>query len=450
MNPGKIVGAPPMDRHLRAAAPPLIAVDTLLDFSRDGGLTGHLELCSGVGACRKKVDGTMCPSYRATLDEGQSTRGRATMLKAVLSGTTGDTGLSDPRLKEVMDLCLECKACKSECPSNVDMAKLKYEWLHHLNRCKGIRFRSWLFAHPGLVGKMGSASASMANRVQELPLVRHGLERLVGIDRRRPLPRFAGQTFDQWWDRRGLTPRRTPRGPVMLLADTFTRYHEPEIGRAAVRLLHAWGFEVRVPDLRCCGRPLISKGLLNEARANAEWNVSQLQPWMRQGIPLVGLEPSCVVAYRDEYRDFRLGDAADEVAEQTWLLEDFLASLPPDEAPYAPQDAELLFHGHCHQRAVLGTSGTLAALRAVPGYRVTETASGCCGMAGSFGFEREHYDLSLKIGELSILPSVRSAPSAAMVVAHGTSCRQQIRDGAGRTAIHPAIALERALLEDGV
>jgi Fe-S oxidoreductase len=484
MNPGKIVDAPPMNEHLRIIPGyQTMQVDTILDFSRDGGFARAVEMCSGVGACRKNQDGAMCPSYRATREEKHSTRGRANMLRMVLSGqavlesandvvratnaggqastssssqhptpNTQHPTLADPRVKEVLDLCLECKACKSECPSNVDMAKLKYEYLFHHHERYGTPLRARVFGHVAKLSRAGSMAAPLANWFQNLPFVRALMETQLGIDRRRSLPAYAGQSFEAWWAGHRSGPRAGSRGEVVLFIDTFANYHEPEVAQAAVRVLEAFGYRVHAPKLRCCGRPMISKGLLREARANAEHNVLALAPEVRRGVPVIGLEPSCVVSFLDEYRELRLGEAADVVAGGTWMLENFLAvhhASDPD-LPFGETPREVRVHGHCHQKAVIGTGPMLRALRMVPGYRVEEIKSGCCGMAGTFGYEKEHYDLSQQIGELSVFPPMRSAPPDALLVAPGTSCRHQIRDATGRHPVHPAEALALALVEEPV
>jgi len=474
MNPGKIVEGPPMNQNLRYGGGfRMLPVDTTLDFSRDGGFGAAVEMCSGVGACRKNLDGAMCPSFRATREEMHSTRGRANILRMVLSGQASLQGpgaanrgpgsgfggqgpaapdpLADARIHEVLDLCLECKACKSECPSNVDMAKLKYEFLSHYHQAHGTPLRARMFAQVAKLSRAAAMIAPFANWVQELPFVRGLMERRLGIDRRRPLPRYAEQTFDAWW-RLHRAPPHAPRGEVALFVDTFANYQEPEVARAAVRVLEAFGYRVRVPTLRCCGRPMISKGLLREARENADFNVRALAPVARQGIPIIGLEPSCVVTFLDEYREFRLGEAADVVAADTWMLEDFLAVHHGNDAagPFRETPRRLLVHGHCHQKALVGTSRMLQTLRMVPGYQVDEVKSGCCGMAGTFGYETEHYDLSLQIGEISVFPPIRSAPEDTLLVAPGTSCRHQIQDATGRAAVHPAQALAAALAEEPI
>ena len=457
MNPGKIVDAPPMDANLRIGGGyQTIPVSTILDFSRDGGFARAVELCSGVGACRKNLDGTMCPSYRATRDEAHSTRGRANVLRMVLSGQAkpvdgGRSELADPRVHEVLDLCLECKACKSECPSNVDMAKMKYEFLSTYHEKHGTPLRARFFGGVAGLNRLAALAPRVANKVQEWPATRTLMERVLGIDARRPLPRYADATFLRWFRSRRPASDGSA-GDVLLIADTFTNYQEPDIGKAAVRLLEAFGYRVVVPHLRCCGRPQISKGLLREARASAEYNVEQLLPWVRNGTPILGLEPSCTVTFRDEYADFGLGEPAREVAANTWLVQDFLAERHGAEArlPFSALSREVRLHGHCHQKAVFGTARTVQALKMASGFRVTEIPSGCCGMAGSFGYEREHYDLSLQIGEQSLFGHVRSAPEGALIVAPGTSCRHQLADVLGVRALHPVQALELALSEGEV
>jgi Fe-S oxidoreductase len=332
------------------------------------------------------------------------------------------------------------------------MAKLKYEFLSHYHQRYGTPLRAKLFAHVAKSSRIGSAFAPLANWAQSLPVVKGLLEQHVGIDSRRALPAYAHQSFEAWWRTHRPEPRAGTRGEVVLFVDTFANDHEPEIAQAAVRVLEAFGYRVHAPTLRCCGRPMISKGLLREARANAEYNTLALAPLVRSGLPVIGLEPSCLVTFLDEYREFRLGEAADEVARNCWLLEDFLAArhASDPDLPFAETPREVRVHGHCHQKALLGTARMLRALRMVPGYRVEEIKSGCCGMAGTFGYEKEHYDLSLQIGELSLFPPVRDAPADALIVAPGTSCRQQIRDATGRHPLHPAQALALALREEPV
>jgi len=310
MNPGNLVASPPVTEHLRYGAgyktwEPI----TLLDFSAQGGFAASVEMCNGVGACRKKLEGTMCPSYMATRDEEHSTRGRANALRAVLSGRVPPAEFTGKRLYEVMDLCLECKGCKAECPSNVDMAKMKYEFLYHYYQANGLPLRNRLFGRIAQLNRLMSRLPAFANWMNALPFNRWVMEKVMGIDRRRPLPALAAQTFTDWFARRP-APTAAPRGEVVLFHDTFVTYNTPEIGRAAVELLEAAGYKVVLVDRKCCGRPLISKGMLTEAREHAAWNVARLYPYAARGVAIVGLEPSCLLTLGDEYVDLLRTDEA--------------------------------------------------------------------------------------------------------------------------------------------
>jgi Fe-S oxidoreductase len=357
-----------------------------------------------------------------------------------------------------MDLCLECKGCKAECPSNVDMAKLKYEFLHHYYQANGLPLRNRLFGRIARLNRVASRFPSAFNRLAALGASRWLLEKAAGIDRRRPLPPIAEETFTEWFKRTepGRASLRPPTveaglaGPVtralVLFHDTFVTYNAPEIGRAAVRLLEALGYRIVLVDRKCCGRPLISKGLLAEAREHAAWNVARLHPYAARGVAIVGLEPSCLLTLRDESVDLLRTDEARTVARQSLLLEEFLLrergrGLAP---AFGARGRRALLHGHCHQKALVGTAPTVAAL-AWAGYEVTEVDSGCCGMAGSFGFEREHYDVSVALGNRRLAPAVKAVPPETEVVASGISCRQQIEHLTGRRAKHPAELLWEAL-----
>ncbi|MBI2462529.1 MAG: FAD-binding protein [Candidatus Rokubacteria bacterium] len=446
MNPGKIVDSPPMTENLRYG--PTYRTwepSTLLDFSGQGGVAAAVEMCNGVGACRKRLDGAMCPSYMATGDEEHSTRGRANALRAVLSGALPREEFTGRRLHEVLDLCLECKACKAECPANVDMAKLKYEFLAHYHAAHGLPLRNRLFGRIETLNRLGSRLAPLSNWIAGSAPSRWLLERFAGIDRRRPLPPFARQPFTAWF-RRHAPSGDGRRGRVALFHDTFVTYNAPAIGIAATRFLEAAGYQVVLPDKRCCGRPLISKGMLGEARAHAAWNVARLLPLVQEGVPVVGLEPSCLLTLRDEYVDLLRSPEAKAVAEASVLFEEFLRR--EAEAwkglTFAPGPGRVLLHGHCHQKALAGTAATVAALRRA-GYEVGEVDAGCCGMAGAFGFEREHYDLSLAIAARRLVPALRAAGEGVEVCAPGVSCRQQIEHTTGRRARHPAELLWAAL-----
>jgi Fe-S oxidoreductase len=446
LNPGNIVDAPPMTEHLRYG-PEYRAwePETLLDFSGQGGFAGAVEMCNGIGVCRKKLEGTMCPSYMATLDEEHSTRGRANALRAVLAGKVPRSEFTGRRLYEVLDLCLECKACKAECPANVDMAKLKYEFLAHYYRANGLPLRNRLFGRIHTLARIGSALAPLSNWIARSAPHRWLLERLAGIDRRRPLPAFASRSFERWfasWRPAG----DGSRGAVLLFHDTFNTYQTPDVAIAATRLLDALGYRVVPADRRCCGRPMISKGMLDEARAVAADNVARLVGAAREGRPIVGLEPSCLLTLRDEYPELVRTEDARVVARQSFLLEEFLQRewANGHRPRFAGNGRTALLHGHCHQKAMIGTGPTVAVLKTA-GYEVREVDAGCCGMAGSFGFEAEHYDLSVRIAERRLAPVVRAAGADVAVCAPGISCRQQVEHTTGRTPQHPAELLWEAL-----
>ncbi|MGH7305484.1 MAG: FAD-binding and (Fe-S)-binding domain-containing protein [Candidatus Rokuibacteriota bacterium] len=446
MNPGNIVAPAAVTDHLRYGTQYTTwEPKTLLDFSEQGGFAASIEMCNGVGACRKTLEGTMCPSYMATKDEEHSTRGRANALRAVLSGRLPPKEFTGRRLYEVMDLCLECKGCKAECPSNVDMAKLKYEFLHHYYQANGLPLRNRLFGRIARVNRLGARLPGLVNWISSLGPSRWALEKLAGIDRRRPLPALAAQTFTDWFGRR-TAPAAAPRGEVVLFNDTFTTYNVPEIARAAVGVLEAAGYRVVLVDRKCCGRPLISKGMLAEAREHAAWNVERLAPYARRGVPIIGLEPSCLLTLRDETVDLIRTEEARVVARQSFLFEEFLIRERGRglALSFGAAGRKALLHGHCHQKALVGTAPTIAALRWA-GFEVEEVDSGCCGMAGSFGFEREHYDVSVALGNRRLAPAVKAAAAETEIVAPGISCRQQIEHLAGRRAKHPAEVLHESL-----
>jgi Fe-S oxidoreductase len=440
MNPGKIVDAPAMTESLKIS-PQYKTWEprTTLDFSAQGGFARAVEMCSGMGECRKKLDGTMCPSYMGTLDEEHSTRGRANALRNVIAGLVPKDEFTGKRLHDVMDLCLECKACKAECPSNVDMAKLKYEFLDHYHRANGLPLRNRIFGAIAALNRIGSTLAPVSNWLAGSSLNRWLMEIFAGIDRRRPLPAFAGETFEDWF-RRHPQVGQAASGEVVLFHDTFNNYNTPNVAIAAVRFLEKSGYRVVLVDKKCCGRPMISKGMLSQAKENAAWNVDRLAPYAAKGTAIVGLEPSCLLALRDEYPEFVRTETAKSVAKNSFLFEEFImreigaGRLKLDANG---QGRKVLLHGHCHQKALVGTAPTIAMLKAA-GHEVSEVDSGCCGMAGSFGFEKEHYDLSIKIGNRRLAPAVQSAGAEVEVVAPGISCRQQIEHLAGRQAKHPA------------
>ena len=405
-----------------------------------------MEMCSGVGACRKPSGGTMCPSYMVTRDEMHSTRGRANALRLVMSGDLPEGGWSNETLHESLDLFLQCKACKSECPSNVDMAKLKAEVLYQSYRGRPAPLGSLLMAHIDRLNPIGSATAPLANATLRHPAFRWLLEQALGIDRRRVLPLFEHDHLRRWFRQHAVDPRAGTRGKVVLLDDCFTTYNTPAVGRAAVRVLEASGYAVELAGLQCCGRPAISKGLLDRARTLARDNVARLAPVAASGVPILGCEPSCLLTLVDEYRDFRLGSDAVLVASAAQLIDAFVAdpARVPD-LPLTPLEGRVLLHGHCHQKALVGTGGTVAALRRVPGLEVKELDSGCCGMAGSFGYELGHYELSAALANRVLLPALAADPTARLV-APGFSCRSQVHGLAGVLALHPIEVLAERLI----
>jgi FAD/FMN-containing dehydrogenase/Fe-S oxidoreductase len=451
-NPGNIVDAPFITDHLRHDAnrsPP--PIDTATDFTDEGGLLRAVELCNGAGACLKGTDGVMCPSFMVTHDEEHSTRGRANALRAVLSGRVAVDALGGPRLREVMDLCIGCKACKAECPSAVDLARLKVEYLAHYYRRNPVPLRARFFAGIGRTSRFLSGwPAPLVNALLRPPPVRWALEKWLGVSRRRRLPRFASRPFPPAWSRRRGAPRAKTGGPsVLLFCDSFNAFGETENALAAAEVLEAAGLTVQVTDHGCCGRPMLSQGLVNRARQAAKRVVDSLTPFVEQGVPVVGLEPSCLLTLRDEYAHLLPGDPrVDRLAEHAFLFEEFLDRLREEgrlDLRFTDRPRSILIHGHCHEKALVGTGPLRRVLSLPPGYEVTEIDGGCCGMAGAFGYEVEHQAISMQMAELRLLPAIRAASADTLIVAPGVSCRQQILDGTGRGALHPAKVLREAL-----
>ncbi len=449
LNPGKVVNAPELTEDLRwGAAYRTLPIETELSFQSEGGFARAIEMCNGAGVCRKRAAGTMCPSYHATMDEEHSTRGRANALRAAMAGILPEEEFTSPRMYEVLDLCLACKACKTECPSNVDMAKIKYEWLGHYYRKHGVPLQANAFGRIEAFYRLGSKAGRLANWASSLTPVKWLSEKLLHVDRRRSLPRFAPATFRKWFANRKPRSGAGRRGAVVLFDDCFLNYNYPQVGRAAVELLEAAGYAVQLADKRCCGRPMLSKGLLGEARKAAEHNLRELGRYADQAVPIVGCEPSCLLTLRDEYADLVPGAAAGLVAQGAWMLDELLVRLARDgdlDIDWAPGSRDVLFHGHCHQKAQIGTEATLEALRLVPGLAVKEIDSGCCGMAGSFGFEVGHYEISRKIGSERLFPAVEAAGPDTEIAVAGASCRQQIEHFTSRRPRHVAEILSDSL-----
>lgn len=437
-NPNKITDAPPMTENLRfGPAYRAQPIKTFFSFEREGGFERAIEMCNGNGECRKRLTGTMCPSYMVTSEEKHSTRGRANALRAALSGHLPAEALTGDELYDVLDLCLECKGCKGECPSNVDMAKLKYEFLAQYYTRHPMPLRSRLFGHIASLNQIGHTFAPVSNWVAGSAPFHWLLDRFVGIDSRRTLPPFARQTFAEWFRKTPRATRADPSRTVALLNDTYTNFNAPSIGRAAVKVLEALGYSVVLAEMQCCGRPMISKGLISAARSHARANVTSLARYAEQSIPVIGLEPSCLLTLRDEYPDLVDDSRAEQVAHNALMIEEFLArelDAKPDVLSFQSVPREILLHGHCHQKALIGTASSLRVLGAL-NTTVREIDSGCCGMAGSFGYEKEHYEVSKAIGARRLMPAIQAAPDAA-IVASGISCRQQVAHFTGRKAVH--------------
>jgi Fe-S oxidoreductase len=451
LNPGKVVDGPAMEENFRVP-PGAVVPDppTVFDYSAQGGFFKSVELCNGNGACRKTHGGAMCPSYRATREEKDTTRARANALRLALVGTGGGevgqgqghghgrghgkSPIAERWIHEVMDLCLSCKACKAECPSNVDVAKLKAEYLQAYYARRPRPLGHLLVKNIDELSPLGARWARLTNWLSRRRFARGLLEALAGIDRRRSLPELHRDHLRAWFARRAgsVSDRR-----VLLLDDCFTTYQEPHIGRAAVEVLERAGCEVELAGV-CCGRAMISKGFLTEARAMARKGVARLAAAAAAGVPILGLEPSCILTLADEWPELVPGPEAKAVAAVAEPVEAWVARQVRDnglslEVPRRP--GKVLLHPHCHQRALIGPDGSADALR-LAGADVTVLDAGCCGMAGAFGYEKGHYDVSVAIANLELVPALKADPDAA-VVATGTSCRHQIKDLTGRVALHP-------------
>ena len=463
-NPGKIVDAPGIRENLRFGSDyETRPVKTLFDFSDFGGIARAAEQCGGVGACRKTLSGTMCPSFMATREEADSTRGRANALRLAISGQLTGVGLGDEQLEPVLDLCLECKACKTECPTGVDVARMKSEYLHQLHQRTGIPRRVRLFAHTARLAQWGSRLAPFSNWLLRSYPVRLFNEYGFGLDRRRRPPAFARRTFLDWWHREHSPHVARPvrqLTTVALFADTFSNYFEPAQAIASARLAERLGVQVMVPEQVCCGRPLISKGLLDAAQQQAARTTATLFPLVAQGIPILFCEPSCYSAVVDDHPHLLRGveqERAMQVAKNCQTFEQWAAAthqaLEP-EFQFSTGPEKILVHGHCHQKALTGTGSMIELLNAIPGSTVTELDTGCCGMAGSFGYEREHFDVSREIGRQKLFPAIeaslahQSGVPDTCVVAPGFSCRQQIAHFTGATPVAPASLLESLLPDE--
>jgi Fe-S oxidoreductase len=447
LNPGKIVDAPPIASNLRfGAGYQTPNPESWFDYSEFGGLGRAVEMCSGVGACRKKLSGTMCPSYMATRDESATTRGRANVLRLAMAGKLGESGLGDDGVYSVLDLCLECRACKAECPVGVDVARFKSEFLADYWSRHGTPLRARALGNVDWLAVWGSRLAPVSNWIAGSPPARWMNEKLVGIDRRRRLPRWQRNTFVRWLAANP-RPEKSAAPPVALFNDTFTNHYDPEIGRAVLEILEQQGRRVNVVRPGCCGRPLISQGLMSQARSHAAVVVEALAPIASRGEKIIFCEPSCLSAVKEDAPALLRGELqqkARAVAEACVLFEEYAAGL---DLPLRPGPERILLHGHCHQKSMGLLSPAMTLLSRIPSATVVDLDAGCCGMAGSFGYVREHYDVSLTIADRKLLPAVRSMKPGDVVVAAGTSCRHQMAELAAAKAMHPAVLL-RSLIPD--
>jgi FAD/FMN-containing dehydrogenase/Fe-S oxidoreductase len=453
-NPGKIVEAPPIATNLRyGGGYRTEAVATVFDYEPDGGFAAAVEMCSGLGACRKRQAGTMCPSFMATREEAHSTRGRANALRLALAGQLGQAGLADEGVREVLDLCLECRACKSECPVGVDVARMKGEFLSAYHRSHGTPLQARALGNVDRLAVWGSRFAPVSNAIARSAVGRAINERLLGLDRRRVPPAFARRTLRSLVGS-GRSPARIERSTaqsVTLFVDTFTNHFHPRIGLAAIDVIERAGFGVALAPNVCCGRPLISQGLLSEARERARENTRRLHAGAEADGTLIVLEPSCLSAIREDAPDLLSGEErrrAQVIAGRARLLEPWLedewragrANLPLNAGP-----PSVVVHGHCHQKAMGDLAKAKALLGRIPGAAVSDPDAGCCGMAGSFGYVKSHFAVSQAIGERRLLPAARALGPGAVLVASGTSCRQQIADFTGVRALHAAELLQNLL-----
>ncbi|HET7896811.1 MAG TPA: FAD-linked oxidase C-terminal domain-containing protein, partial [Flavisolibacter sp.] len=470
-NPNKIVDTPPMNTMLRyepgQKTPPFKTVFRFFDQN----ILQHAEQCNGSGDCRKlqSSGGTMCPSYMATRNEKDTTRARANILREMLTHSTKANRFDHKEIKEVMDLCISCKGCKSECPSNVDMAKLKAEFLQHYYDANGVPFRTKLIANFSKSSKLGAIVPGLYNFAMTAPVVSSLVKKTSGFAVRRSMPTMYKTTLYKWWkkhrkertDGRGqMTGGKTPSSvighpsskKVYLFCDEFTNYNDTEIGIKAILLLEKLGYEVIIPEHIESGRAWLSKGLVREAKKIANKNISLLHNLISAETPLIGIEPSAILTFRDEYVDLADDDKLDKamaLAKNTLLIDEFIAAeiaagnITPEQ--FTQEKRTVKLHGHCQQKALASVAPSVKLLSVPANYSVEVIPSGCCGMAGSFGYEKEHYDISMKIGELVLLPAIRNSAEDVIIAAPGTSCRHQIKDGTGRKALHPVEVLYNAL-----
>ncbi|TNF44212.1 MAG: FAD-binding oxidoreductase, partial [Bacteroidetes bacterium] len=450
-NPGKIVDTPPITESLRVI-PGKLTPDfkTEFDFSNYRGYFRSIEKCNGSGDCRKSevIGGTMCPTFMATRDEDKSTRGRANILREFLYSNEKENAFNQQEIYDILDLCISCKACKAECPSNVDMAKLKAEFLQQYYDIHGIPLRSKLVAYLPRLNSLAVLVRPLSNFMMNTSL----LKKSIGFSEKRSVPKLSKITLNRWTSNGIPLPQTEIKGKIYLFNDEFTNYNESDIGIKAILLLTKLGYEVKIPVHKESGRTFLSKGLVRTSKKIATENVNLLKDIISEKTPLVGIEPSAILAFRDEYPDLvdsTLKTAATELGKNALLFEEFIAAEIDKgnitSEQFCSEEKHILLHGHCQQKAVASTEPSKKMLSLPKNYSVKEIPSGCCGMAGSFGYEKEHFDLSMKIGEMVLFPAVRGAEEKVIISAPGTSCRHHIKDGTGKHAKHPVEVLYEAL-----
>jgi Fe-S oxidoreductase len=458
-NKGKIVDTPPMNEFLRYEQDgQKTPVETVFDFSGQEGILHLSEKCSGSGDCRRThlAGGTMCPSYMATRSERDTTRARANMLRHFFTQKTYgiDRGVTEEEVKEVLDLCLSCKGCKSECPSSVDVGKMKAEFTQAYYDKHKASFRANLIANFSSQMKLASALPSAYNLVFKTPVLRRMVNRVVGFHPDRTMPLLEKTTLRKWYNehRKQAPGAQKENGTVYLFCDEFTNYNDVEIGQKAILLLESLGYNVLIPEHLESGRTYLSKGFVRKAKEIASKNVQLLKGIITSSTPLIGIEPSAILTLRDEYLELvpkELLASAKEIATRSFLFEEWFAGEVNKgkikEDSFALKAQEVYIHGHCYHKSLSSTNFIKQSLGIVPGYKISEIPSGCCGMAGAFGYEKEHYDVSMKIGNLVLFPAVQNTNADSIVAASGTSCRHQIKDGTGRKAKHTAEILFDAL-----
>src|SRR6056297_2893928 len=447
-NPGKILDPKPIDSDLRFSPDyKKTEVDTVFHWRPAGGFDAALEQCNGAGVCRKLAEsgGTMCPSYHATREEKDSTRGRANIFRQLFSGKQKDAFRSD-ELHEALSLCLSCKACKSECPANVDMAKMKAEFMNGWHKERGATLSESFFGNPEKFYPLASAFSSVTNFMNRQPAVKSLLEKTIGIDSRRNLPEFSNQPFEKWFKKHESDFHRPGAKQVLLLVDIFTNYHDPDIAKSACRVLRKLGYSVIMPGIFPTGLPQLSKGFLDEVKTICELNIKRLVPFAEQEIPIIGLEPSEILTIRDEYLDLCSEDDlgnAELIADKTFLFEEFLAAeLAISDLGKPGNSRNVYIHGHCHTKALIGNGPLVDSFKKL-GFNPVELQTGCCGMAGSFGYSKDNFDVSMKIGGQVLFPALNELPDDAIICSPGFSCRHQIADGPELKSYHPVEIVDR-------